>query len=98
MALQVRLSSLVGILWVLLVIFLWLYHSNRMRRALLKKFGTLVRIKRYARGLTQLKLAEYTGCSLQAIGNIERGEANPSLVMVYRLAKALEISPKDLLP
>lgn len=69
-----------------------------MRKPLLRKFGTLVRTKRYALGLTQMKLAEYVGCSLQAIGNIERGEANPSLIMLYRLAKALEISPKDLLP
>lgn len=65
---------------------------------ILKQFGEAIRLRRSARGVTQMKLAELTGCSLQAIGNIERGQANPSLIMVYRIAKALEICPKDLLP
>lgn len=55
-------------------------------------------MRRYAIGLTQLKLAEMVGCSLQAIGNLERGVANPSLIMIYRIAEALNISPRDLIP
>ena len=65
---------------------------------LLKRFGISVSIRRRDFGITQMKLAELAGCSLQAIGNIERGCANPSLIMVYRIAYALEISPKDLIP
>lgn len=64
---------------------------------ILKDFGNSIRVKRSACGVTQMKLAEKIGCSLQAIGNIERGHANPSLIMVYRIAYALKISPKDLL-
>lgn len=66
--------------------------------ALLKKFGDKIRMRRFACNLTQMKLAELAECSLQAIGNIERGRANPSLIMVYRIAQALDISAKDLIP
>lgn len=65
---------------------------------LLKRFGESIRLRRNMHGVTQMKLAELIGCSLQAIGNIERGQANPSLIMVYRIAKALEISVKELIP
>lgn len=65
---------------------------------LLKKFGVAMRLRRCHCGITQMKLAEMTECSLQAIGNIERGQANPSLLMVYKIANALDISPKDLIP
>lgn len=68
------------------------------KNVLLQKFGWSIRMRRYALGMTQMKLAELIGCSLQALGNIERGQANSSLVMVYRIANALQISPKDLLP
>jgi DNA-binding XRE family transcriptional regulator len=43
-------------------------------------------------------LAELIDCSLNAIGNIERGTANPTLVMVYKIAKALNVSAKDIIP
>jgi transcriptional regulator with XRE-family HTH domain len=66
--------------------------------AVLTKFGGAIRVRRYALGVTQMKLAELVGCSLQAIGNIERGQANPSLIMVYRIARALKICPKELIP
>lgn len=69
-----------------------------MRKDLLKKFGDAIRTRRGRLGMTQMKLAELTECSLQAIGNIERGQANPSLLMVYRISHALKISAKELIP
>lgn len=68
------------------------------KTVLLKKFGDAIRTRRNELGVTQMKLAELTGCSLQAIGNVERGQANPSLIMVYRISDALKTCPKDLLP
>lgn len=65
---------------------------------LLKKFGNRVRSRRFACDLTQMRLAELAQCSLQAIGNIERGRANPSLVMIYRISQALGVSAKELIP
>lgn len=65
---------------------------------LLRKLGGAIRSRRYLLGMSQLELAERTGCSLQAIGSIERGLANPSIFMVYRIAIALEIRTKELIP
>lgn len=79
----------------LVLLFLGMCMGNNV---LLKRFGAAIRLRRYDCGVTQMKLAELVECSLQAIGNIERGQANPSLIMVYRIAKALNISAKELLP
>lgn len=67
------------------------------KQDVLKRFGGVVRAVRLSRGMTQMKLAELVGCSLQSIGDIERGKANPSLYMVYRIAKALGVSMRDLI-
>lgn len=71
-----------------------------MRRdaQVLRELGNAIREQRFVCGITQMKLAERVGCSLQAIGNIERGAANPSLCMVYRIAHALNMSAKELIP
>lgn len=64
----------------------------------LKKLGDEIRVRRGKKKITQLKLAELVGCSLQGMGNIERGQANPSVLMVYRIARALDVSVRELLP
>ena len=68
------------------------------RNSLLRTFGRAIRNRRNELGVTQMKLAELIGCSLQHIGNVERGETNTSLVMVYRIANALKTCARDLLP
>lgn len=65
---------------------------------LLRKFGALIRMKRVSLSLTQLKLAELAECSLQSIGNIERGRANVSLIMAYRISEALKVNIREILP
>lgn len=79
----------------ILVPFLW---CDMRQSVLLKKLGAKIRLRRYDSGFTQMKLAEMSGCSLQAIGNIERGKANLSITMLYKIANALDISARDLLP
>ncbi len=61
-------------------------------------FAKKVRIRRYELGLTQEQLAERADFHVNYIGGIERAERNPSLESLVSLAKALEISPRDLLP
>jgi DNA-binding XRE family transcriptional regulator len=63
----------------------------------LQQFGDRVRTLRKERGLSQEQLAERTGLHRTYIGGIERGERNVSLINIVRLAKALEVSPSDLL-
>lgn len=63
----------------------------------LKKFGEYVLKLRKARNLSQEQLAELAGLHRNYIGGIERGERNIALVNIVRLAKALGVSPSELL-
>lgn len=63
----------------------------------LENFGQQVRKLRLAKGLSQEKLAELAGLHRNYIGGIERGERNVALLNIVRLARALEISPSQLL-
>lgn len=64
---------------------------------LLKAFGAKVQQYRNELGLSQEKFAEKANVHRTYIGTVERGETNLTLLNVYKLAKALEISPKDLI-
>ena len=60
-------------------------------------FGKTVRRRREASGLTQETLADRAGIHRTYIGGIERGERNPTLTMIHRLAHALNVHPGVLL-
>lgn len=61
-------------------------------------FATKIRVCRANSGLSQMKLAELANCHINHIGRIERGESDPTFSMMLRIARALKISPKDLMP
>jgi transcriptional regulator with XRE-family HTH domain len=56
-----------------------------------KAFGKALRKAREKRGLSQDGLAHRTGYSRNYVGQIERGEKNPSLRIILDLAEALEV-------
>lgn len=60
-------------------------------------FGASVRRLREARGWTQEQLAEAAEMSATYLGFIERGENVPTLSIVLRLARALDVSAGDLI-
>ena len=60
-------------------------------------FGRAVRRLRVSQGLSQEALADQAGIHRTYIGGIERGERNPTLTMIHRLAEALEVPPARLL-
>ena len=62
----------------------------------IKKFGEQLRVIRKAKGLSMEKLAELTSFEYSQISRIELGQINTSLDTIFKLAKALNISPKDL--
>lgn len=62
-----------------------------------KLVGRNVRRVRTERGLTQEQFAERSGFSQQYISDLERGRRNPTIVSLYELAVALEVSPVALL-
>ena len=56
-------------------------------------FGANVRRVRLKRGMTLEALATEVGLAYSYVGGIERGQRNPSLGVVERIAKALESDP-----
>jgi len=55
-----------------------------------------VRDLREARHLSQETLAERAGLDRTYVGGIERGERNPALDNITRLATALDVEVRDL--
>ena len=72
--------------------------KSKGKSPILVEFAKKVRLRRYELGLTQEQLAERANFHVNYIGGIERSERNVSIESLVTLAKALEISPKDLLP
>jgi transcriptional regulator with XRE-family HTH domain len=64
---------------------------------ILKKFGGRIKALRIEKGLTQEHLAEKSGLHKNYIGMIERGERNPSLINIEKIAKGLGISISELM-
>lgn len=54
-------------------------------------FGQAVRALRIERGLAQEQLALESGLDRSYVGGIERGERNPSLTNVFKIADVLAV-------
>jgi transcriptional regulator with XRE-family HTH domain len=63
-----------------------------MRKLVGRNFGRFRRAKRF----TQESFAEASGFTQQYISGLERGRRNPTIVTLFELASALEISHVDL--
>jgi DNA-binding XRE family transcriptional regulator len=76
----------------------WTNVTQRTRPAatILARFGSNIREVRAERGFSQEKLADLVGIDRTYIGGIERGERNPSLLNITRLASALDVHPARL--
>jgi transcriptional regulator with XRE-family HTH domain len=61
------------------------------------RVGRNVRSLREAQGLTQEKVAGDAEIDLTYLGGIERGKRNPSLLVMVRIASALNADLKELL-
>jgi len=68
-----------------------------MPQEILEKLGNNIRRYRLEKGLSQEGLAELSKLHRTYLGSVERGERNISLLNLERIAKALGISPIDLL-
>jgi len=62
-----------------------------------KKFGERLKARRLEKGLSQPGLSHIIEMNVGWISRIEQGKANPSLVIIVKLARALECQPGDLL-
>ena len=61
-----------------------------------KVLGQRIRNYRTAKGLSQEKLAELSGCHSTYIGQIERGEKNATIESIEKISAALQISLSEL--
>ena len=62
------------------------------------RFGTRLREVREAAGLSQEKLADLAGLHRTYVSSVERGKRNISLENIERLAVALGVSMRELMP
>lgn len=58
--------------------------------------GANIRRLRKAMGLSQEALAHKAGMSMRFLAGLERGEENPTMTYLVKLANALDVSPADL--
>jgi len=60
------------------------------------KFGNKVRSLRESKKMSQEQLAELAGLHRTYVGGIERGERNPTLLNLLKIARALEVPLSEL--
>lgn len=65
--------------------------SDKKIEIWLAQFGANLKRLRKERGYSQIALAHESGVSVGYISLIERGKADPSILILMRLAKGLEI-------
>jgi transcriptional regulator with XRE-family HTH domain len=63
----------------------------------LKQFGTEIKTVRKSKKITQLQLSSLCDVDIRTIQRIEKGEFNPSLRVLIRIANAFEISLSSLI-
>ena len=65
-------------------------------RAARRAFGQRVRELREARGLSQEELRNAADVHTTAVSRMERGEREPRLTTILRLARGLDVEPGEL--
>lgn len=68
-----------------------------MTESITYAFGVRVQEARLKKGLSQERLAEICGLHRTAIGRIERGETNITLINIHKIARGLGVPPATLL-
>jgi transcriptional regulator with XRE-family HTH domain len=63
----------------------------------LKQFGTEIKTVRKSKKITQIQLSSLCDVDIRTIQRIEKGEFNPSLRVLMRIANAFEMSLSSLI-
>ncbi len=64
----------------------------------LEKFGQKMQKVRKSQGISQEELAARLSLHRTYVGMVERGERNPTIRTLYKIAKALKVDSSELLP
>ncbi len=65
-------------------------------RDIKREFGGRLREYRLDKGMTQARLAEKSGLSLDMIGRLERGQAAPSFTTIGKMCEIFAVPPEAL--
>lgn len=60
------------------------------------KFESKIHVYRATKRMTQQQLADLVGVSRQTIMQLERNRYNPSMLLVYSIARVFEVKIEDL--
>jgi transcriptional regulator with XRE-family HTH domain len=71
---------------------------HRLNENTLRKIGSNIRTIRMKKEKTQEEIAADAGIQSSYYSRIERGEANPSLEIIYTIVKALRVESSEVLP
>ena len=77
---------------------IWLMGKPISHKQILLKFGQKVQEVRKEKKITQEELAGMLSMHRTYIGLIERGERNPTIRTLYKIATALKVNAYDLPP
>ena len=67
------------------------------RSAVARQFGKAVKAIRLQKGMTQQELADACGLDISYIGQIERGQRNPTLGVIQGISSVLGVRMSQLL-
>lgn len=67
-------------------------------KELIRQFGIEVKRRRIELGLTQEEFAGISGLHRTYVSGIERGDRNPTIDIIFQIARALKCAPGSLLP
>lgn len=70
---------------------------NQSDQDLKVAFGKIIAARREKLGLTQEQLADRCGTARNYVGELERGEKQPTLTSLFAVAEALESTPAELM-
>ncbi len=63
-----------------------------------RQLGQRIQARRRGKGWTQEDLAHHAGLDFSYLNQLENGKRNPSLATLYKIATALGVTLKDLIP
>ena len=72
--------------------------KGAQEEAYLKQLAARVRERRKAKGLSRRGLAEAVGVSDRYVTQLESGRGNVSILLLRKLARALDVPVEDLVP
>jgi transcriptional regulator with XRE-family HTH domain len=71
--------------------------ADRQWQKLLRNVGTRIRERRKSCGISQRQLATRTAVDRGFLSAVERGQRNVSLLLLWRVAQALDLSVEQLI-